>query len=150
MSADYPIAMADTKFQLPGISIGVPCTSSSIQVSRRVPSALVHRMLLTGESVRADQLHGAVDVVPVPEHAESTDTTRIAFENRIEEVVQRLVSVPSQPQALSKAAYWAQLNMAPWRAYQMAWNFSHSHIANEDGKEGIAAFLEKREANWKS
>jgi enoyl-CoA hydratase/carnithine racemase len=150
MATDYPIAMADTKFQLPGVSIGVPCTSPSVQVSRRVPPALVHRMLLTCEHVRADQLFGAVDVVPVPEHAESTDTAKAAFEKRIKEVVERLVSVPSQPQALGKSAYWAQLEMASWRATRMAGELMQTHTANEDGKEGIAAFLEKRSPNWKT
>jgi enoyl-CoA hydratase/carnithine racemase len=150
MATDYPIAMADTKFQLPGVSIGVPCTSPSVQVSRRVPPALVQRMLLTGESIRADQLFGAVDAVPVPEHAESTDTAKAAFEKRVEEVVQRLVSVPSQPQALGKFAYWAQLEMPPWRAIRVAGEIMQIHTTTEDGKEGIGAFLEKRSPNWKT
>jgi enoyl-CoA hydratase/carnithine racemase len=150
MSTDYPIAMADTKFQLPGVSIGVPCTTPSVQVSRRVPPALVHRMLLTGEAVRADQLHGAVDVVPVPEHAESTDTAKAAFEKRINEVVERLVNVPSQPQALGKHAFLRQLEMPLWLAAQQAGEIMQIHTATKDGKEGMRAFLDKRTPIWKT
>ena len=112
MCTDYPISLADTKFQLPGMTIGLPCTSPATAVSRRVPPAVAYRMFMTGEPLRADQLHGAVDVVPVPEHAESTDTAKAAFEKRVGDVVQRLVSLPAQPQAFGKWAYWAQLQVA--------------------------------------
>jgi enoyl-CoA hydratase/carnithine racemase len=105
-------------------------------------------MLLTGEPVCADQLYGTADVVPVPKHAKSTDTTKAAFEKRIEEVVQRLVSLPPQPQALGKSAYWAKLEMLLARAAYSAKKAMKVHIANKDGKEGISAFLEKRSPSW--
>jgi len=148
MASDYPIAMADTQFQLPGVSIGLPCTSPSVPVSRRLPPALAYRLLLTGEPIRADQLHGAVDVVPVPEHAESTDTAKAAFEKRVDDIIQRLANAPSQPQALGKWAYNAQLEMNQYQASGMASRMMALHAKTDDGKEGINAFLEKRSPVW--
>jgi enoyl-CoA hydratase/carnithine racemase len=152
MSTDYPIALADTKFCLPGAHIGLPCTQPSVAVSRRLSPSITHRLLLTGDPIRADQMYGAVDVVPVPEHAESTDTAAAAFEHRIDEVINRLVGMAAQPQALGKWAFWSQLEfgsdqseVAPW-----AQDIMVAHSKTQDGKEGVSAFLEKRKAEWKT
>jgi len=150
MATDYPIAMADTKFRLPGVSIGLPCTSPSTTISRRLSPSLTYRLLLTGESIRANQLQGAVDCVPVPTHAESTDTPKAAFESRVAEVVDRLVGAAAQPQALGKWAFWTQLSMPPDEAGKFAAKIMGMHAKGGEGREGMSAFLGKREPVWTS
>jgi enoyl-CoA hydratase/carnithine racemase len=102
-------------------------------------------------------LQGAVDVVPVPEHAEASDTATKAFEDRVATVVQRLaVDIAGQPQALGKWAFWTQLGMkgeggdgyeeaAAWAGRVMA-----LHARSEDAKEGIASFFAKQKPEWKT
>lgn len=163
MTADYPIALGTTKFQLPGMRIGLPCTSPATAVSRRLPPALAYRLFATGENISASELgSGVLDVVPVPEHAESTDTAGRAFEARVEEVVRRLAEeTAGQPQAFGKWAYWAQLAIgrgdggsglvddfeaaAHWAGGVMA-----MHAQSEDAQEGISAWIQKRTPEWKT
>ena len=156
LSCDVAVARAGTPFQLPGMSIGLPCTSPATAVARRVPPALAYRMFATAEPVRADQLGGAVDVV----HSESVDD----WEARVHEVVARLVALPGQPQALGKWAFWTQARVgtkndagvdvdvavddeyaeaARWAAEAMA-----LHAESADAQEGIASFLGKRPPGW--
>lgn len=162
MTTDYPIALGSTRFQLPGMRIGLPCTSPATAVSRRLPAALAYRLFATGESISARELGaGVLDVVPVPEHAESTDTAAAAFETRVEEVVRRLAEeTAGQPQAFGKWAYWTQLAVHNRggrefadeyeAAAQWAGGIMAMHAQSEDAKEGMSAFVKKRTPEWKT
>ncbi|OHE91504.1 enoyl-CoA hydratase/isomerase [Colletotrichum orchidophilum] len=161
LSTDYPIALSTTKFQLPGASIGLPCTSPATAVSRRLPPGQAFRLLLTAEAVAASEMRGAVDVVPTPEHAESTDTAAAAFEGRVAEVVERLAGSAGQPMALGKWAFWTQLGIkgddadgrggdgyedaASWAGRVMV-----LHARGADAKEGIESFTDKRKPQWQT
>jgi enoyl-CoA hydratase/carnithine racemase len=171
LTADLPIALASTRFQLPGMRIGLPCTSPVTAVSRRLPSALAYRLFATGESISAAELGGGVlDVVPVPEHAEATDTAAAAFEARVDGVVRRLAEeTAGQPQAFGKWAYWTQLGIQQQQQHQQhsyaeAGGFASDleaaagwaggamamHAQSEDAREGIGAWMEKRPPKWKT
>ncbi|KAJ0164000.1 Enoyl-CoA hydratase domain-containing protein 3, mitochondrial [Colletotrichum tanaceti] len=161
LSTDYPIALSTTKFQLPGAGIGLPCTSPATAVSRRLPPGQAYRLLLSAEAVAADDMRGAVDVVPTPDHAESTDTAAAALEGRVADVVERLAGSAGQPTALGKWAYWTQLGIrgdgageggadgyeeaASWAGGVMA-----LHARSADAEEGIAAFTQKRKPVWRT
>ncbi|KAK5171108.1 uncharacterized protein LTR77_004252 [Saxophila tyrrhenica] len=149
MTTDLPVAKAETMFRLPGASLGLPCTSPSTAVSRRVGNAAAFRMLATAEPVRADQLPaGSVDVVADDE----------AFEARIADLVDQFATrTPAQPQALGKWAFWTQASFqrgdggdgyeeaVSWAGRMMA-----LHARGDDSREGMQAFSEKRKPEWKT
>lgn len=148
LTCDMTIARGSTQFQLPGMTIGLPCTSPSTAVSRRLPRSLAYRMFATAQPVRADRLAGAVDT--------DFDDCDQAWEARIGDTVNQLVSMPGQPQAFGKWAFWTQAGLGTggtggdgyeeavrWTATAMA-----MHARGGEAKEGVAAFLGKRRPEW--
>lgn len=157
MTADVPIALGTTKFQLPGMGLGLPCVSPAVAVSRRIPPGLSYRLFATAETITASELAstGALDVVPVPEHAESTDTAKAAFEKRVEEVITRLANeTPARAQALGKWAFWTQMAMREGGGdgYEAAARWGGRIMAllakGDEAKEGIGAWAERRKPSW--
>lgn len=149
-TTDLPVACASTQFRLPGASIGLPCTSPSTAVSRRLGHAFTYKMLALAEPVRADQLPGgAVEVVP----------DEAALEKRVAEMVSQLAEkTAGQPSALGKWGYWTQVSLngresggdgyedaVVWTGRIMA-----LHARSDDAREGIGAFFEKRAPQWKT
>ncbi|KAH7237734.1 ClpP/crotonase-like domain-containing protein [Fusarium redolens] len=152
MSTDFPIALPDTQFSLPGAKIGLPCTSPSTAISRRFPPGATYRLLATAEPIKASDYPGAVDVVKVLPDEDPEE----ALEKRVAAVVERLASMSPQQQAIGKWAYWTQFGLGTTHSdgYEQASHWAARvmalHAKSEDAKEGIAAFLEKREAVWVS
>jgi enoyl-CoA hydratase/carnithine racemase len=150
LTTDLPIALAGTLFRLPGASLGLPCTSPSTAVSRRLGPAFTYRMLALAEPVRADQMGGAIEIV--------AEGSQEALEKRVREVVSQLAErTAPQPQGLGKWAFWTQVGLdgreaggdgyeeaAEWTGRVMA-----LHARSEDAREGMESFLEKRKPEWK-
>ncbi|KAI1115485.1 enoyl-CoA hydratase [Nemania sp. NC0429] len=156
LATDLPVALAKAEFQLPGMSIGLPCISPSTILSRRLGDAFIYRMFALAERVRADRLPaGAVETVP----------DEAALEARVAEIVDKLANHSSgQAQAMGKWAYWTQATIhhkfdkkinesspdsysaaAEWAGRAMA-----IHARHEDSVEGRKAFLEKRAPEWRT
>jgi enoyl-CoA hydratase/carnithine racemase len=149
LTTDLPIAYASTSFRLPGASLGLPCSSPSTIVSRRVGNTFGYRMLALADNFRADRLPDCgVEVVPDGEDLEA----------RVAEIVERLASKTApRPQALAKWGYWTQIGLdgrsgsgdgyedaVKWTGRVMA-----LHTQSDEAQEGISAFLEKRPPKWK-
>jgi len=58
-------------------------------------------------------------------------------------------SAPPATLAAGKRAFYLQMGMDLTRAYELAGEVISSSFAHAEGKEGMAAFIEKRPPNWK-
>ncbi|RMD43024.1 hypothetical protein DV735_g2115, partial [Chaetothyriales sp. CBS 134920] len=149
LTTDIPIASADTTFRLPGATLGLPCTSPSTAVSRKLGNAFTYRMLALAEPVKAQQLPGgAVEVTANDE----------ALEARVDEIVTQLATnSAAQPQAFGKWAYYTQLGIGGQgqggdgyeEAVRWAGRVMALHAESADAREGVDAFFAKRKPSWR-
>ncbi|KAK5094225.1 hypothetical protein LTS08_008717 [Lithohypha guttulata] len=139
-TTDFPVTLSTTKFQLPGQSLGLPCTSPSTAVARRLGSAFTFRMLAMAEPVEATQLPpGALDIV--------ADESKL--EERVAHIVNRLAEeTAGQTQAFGKWAYWTHLRDDYEEAVSWTGRVMALHSRSAHAKEGIASFFEKRKPQW--
>ena len=64
------------------------------------------------------------------------------------DLARKISAASSQTLAIGKTAFYQQLEMDRPAAYKFAQGVMVDNLMAEDAKEGIAAFLDKREPRW--
>ena len=139
-TCDLAVASENAAFATPGVQIGLFCTTPGVAVSRAVQTKKAMEMLLTGTPISArDALeHGLVNrVVPADE-----------LEEQVMALAQQICDASSQTLAIGKQAFYRQIELDRPAAYDMAQKVMVDNLLKEDAKEGITAFLEKRDPEW--
>jgi enoyl-CoA hydratase/carnithine racemase len=137
---DLAVAADSARFALPGLNVGLFCSTPAVGVGRNVARKRVMEMLVTGDSIDAQTAldWGLVNrVVP----AADLDAAVKVFTDRI---AARSASVI----ALGKHAFYVQIERTLGDAYGLTSETMTCNLADPDAAEGIDAFLEKRSANW--
>lgn len=137
---DLAVAASEARFALPGINVGVFCSTPAVGVGRNVSRKRVMEMLVTGDPIDAATAldWGLVNrVVPAAE----LDAAVRFFTDR---VVARSASV----MALGKRAFYAQIDRGLGDAYTYTSEVMTCNLADPDSAEGMDAFIEKRPARW--
>jgi enoyl-CoA hydratase/carnithine racemase len=137
---DLAIAADTARFALPGVNVGVFCSTPAVGVVRNVSRKRVMELLLTGDPIDAATAldWGLVNrVVPAAE----LDSAVKAFTDRI---LARSAAVI----ALGKRAFYAQVDRPLADAYAVTSQTMALNLLEPDAAEGIDAFVEKRSANW--
>ena len=70
------------------------------------------------------------------------------LEEQVTELARQIASASSHTLALGKAAFYQQIEMDRPAAYQFASKVMVDNLLADDAKEGISAFLEKRQPVW--
>jgi len=134
---DLVVAADNTQFQLPGINLGAACISPAAVISRTMSQKKCLELLLTGDNISAIEAEkaGLVNrVVP----AEKLDDV-------VTELVDKLASKAPLALEFGKQAFYTMLGMTERQAYNYAAGMIAINFDTEDGREGIASFMEKRE-----
>ena len=140
-TCDLAIASDKSKFATPGVNIGLWCLSPQVAVSRTIAPKHALQMLLRGKLIDADTAirFGLInETVPDEE-----------LDDRVREWACDLASKSPYTIALGKESFYRQIEMNRRDAYNYVNEVMTRAFNSRDAKEGITAFLEKRDPNWK-
>jgi enoyl-CoA hydratase/carnithine racemase len=139
---DLAVAADTARFALPGVNIGVFCSTPAVGVARSVGRKRALEMLLTGTPIDAATAleWGLVNrVVP----AERLDA-------EVDELARALLARSAPVLANGKRTFYAQIDQPLDTAYGVAADAMVRDLSAPDAAEGIDAFLQKRTPQWPS
>jgi len=140
-AADFAIVSEDTKIGTTAINVGLLCTGPILPIADRVGKKKALEMLLSGDMIDAREALalGLVNkVVPVEKLEEET----LAFAGRL---------IAKSPTAIrmGKEFYYNMQEMPLSRRFAYSVELFARLCTTEDAREGVSAFLEKRQPVWK-
>ena len=139
-SCDLAVASTEARFATPGVNIGLFCSTPMVALSRAVPRKAAMEMLLTGESIGAEDAkrHGLVNRVVAPADLESETQTLARF----------IANKPRTTLKTGKVAFQHQLELGLSSAYDYVSEVMTQNMLHAEAEEGIGAFLDKRAPKW--
>jgi enoyl-CoA hydratase len=141
LACDLIIAREGARFGTPEINVGVFPFMIMALIYRNVGRKKTNELLLLGEQISAEEAHriGIVNRVVPPEE----------FDAAVAEWAEKLATKSPVMMRLGKDAMFRQQDMA----FADAIDFLRSQLtiafSTEDIQEGVKAFFEKREPEWK-
>lgn len=140
-SCDLAVSVDTAKFAVPGVTNGLFCSTPAVALSRAASPKHTMEMLLMGDLFSAkDALRfGLINKVVKPEELDAA-------------VMEYAVSIASRStltMSMGKPAFYAQLDMELTEAYAYTTEVMAENMQEYDAQEGIDAFLEKRDPEWR-
>ena len=139
-SCDLAVATEGSRFGVNGVNIGLFCSTPMVALSRNIQSKRAFEMLVTGEFMQAS------------EAKESGLVNRVVKEADLDAATQALAELIATKLGSAvktgKTAYYKQIQLPLEEAYSYTGTIMVENMLNLDTKEGIAAFIEKRDPNW--
>jgi enoyl-CoA hydratase/carnithine racemase len=140
-ACDLVVAAEEAAFATPGVKIGLFCTTPMVPLVRAIPAKPALEMLLTGKPISAQRAYelGLVNrVVPAGQ-----------LDNAVQDFVDAILPVSPMTIAIGKSAFYDQLALDEETAYERATEVMTENAAKHDAQEGICAFLQKRQPEWR-
>jgi len=137
---DLAVAASTATFAMPGVNIGVFCSTPAVGVVRNIGRKHAMEMLLTGEPIDAAtaQSWGLVN--------------RVVPSSRLDAEIRRftdiILSRSSATIRFGKQAFYRQIDHPLAAAYDITSEVMACNMLLDDAAEGIDAFLQKRPASW--
>jgi enoyl-CoA hydratase len=141
LACDLIIAKQGAGFGTPEINVGLFPFMIMALIYRNVPRKKTTEMLLLGERLTAEEAEAAGIVNKVVPAGE--------FGAAVDEWAQKLASKSPLIMRLGKDAMWRLLEMPLAEALDYLCSLLTIELGTEDAIEGVTAFFEKREPNWK-
>ncbi len=140
-SCDLAVAGEGARFCTPGVHIGLFCSTPMVALSRNLSNKHAMEMLLLGEMVGAREAHRFGLVNRVAPAGEALGVAR--------SLAAIIAAKSSATVKTGKRAFYAQREMTLTDAYAHASRVMVENMLHRDAEEGIAAFMEKREPEWR-
>jgi len=141
LACDLVIAKEDARFGTPEINVGLFPFMIMALIYRNVPRKKVAELMLLGEQISATEAEriGIVNRVVAPEE----------FDAAVADWAQTLAAKSPALMKLGKDAMFRQQDMALADALDFLRSQLTVAFSTEDIQEGVKAFFEKREPEWK-
>ena len=138
---DLAIAADTASFALPGVNIGVFCSTPAVGVARNIGRKRAMEMLLTGEMFGAAQAEswGLINRAVPPAELDTV----------VNALAERIASRSRAVIGMGKKAFYSQIDQGLPGAYETAGGTMVCNIALQDAAEGMDAFLQKRPPQWR-
>jgi enoyl-CoA hydratase/carnithine racemase len=138
---DLAVASTEAKFATSGVSYGVFCSTPGVPLARNVTPKRAMEMLLTGEPIDAATAlaHGLVNRAVPPAR----------LDEELQGLIRAILAKSPAVIAAGKKVFYEQVDENLERAYRIATTAMLDCLKSADGKEGVAAFVEKRPPRWK-
>lgn len=139
-TCDMAIAAEGTRFGVNGVNIGLFCSTPMVALSRNIPRKQAFEMLTTGqfiEATRAAELGLVNRVVPAEQLAGEARALAETVAGKLGAAVR-----------IGKEAFYRQQLLPLDQAYSYTGDVMVENMLYRDTKEGIAAFIEKRDPDW--
>lgn len=140
-TCDLALASSTAHFGTPGVRIGLFCGTPAVALVRLIGRRRALDMLLTGRLVPADEAleWGLVNGVVEPDE----------LMPEAEKLAAHLAEASPMAMAMGKKTFYDQVERPEPEAYNLATPVMGLNLGMHDAQEGISAFLEKRDAEWK-
>jgi enoyl-CoA hydratase/carnithine racemase len=137
---DLAVASEEARFALPGVNIGLFCSTPAVGVARNVGRKRAMELLLTGElfDARTALLWGLVNRVVPP----------AALDAEVKRFTDVIVARSPRVIAAGKRAFYRQIDQSLADAYASTGEVMACGMTEADAAEGIDAFLGKRAPRW--
>ncbi len=142
LACDLIIASESATFGTPEINVGLFPFMIMALIYRNVPRKKASEMMLLGERLTAEEAReaGIVNRVVAPDQLDAA----------VAGWAQRLASKSPLVMRLGKDAIWRQMDMPLVEALDYLRAQLTIELSTEDAIEGVTAFFEKREPEWKN
>lgn len=141
LSCDLVIASDDSRFGLPEIKRGLWPYMVSTLLIRNVGLKKALEFCMTGEYVSAAQAE-AMGLI-------NYSVPKAEFKDRVTEMAKTLASFSPAVMGLGKTSFYRVADMEMSAAFEFLKSQLTINARTEDIQEGISAFFEKREPEWK-
>ena len=140
-ASDLAIAAEGARFGATAVNIGLFCMGPAVPLSRSLGRKKALELILTGDIIEAEEAEkiGLVNkVVPLEQLEE--ETMRMAA---------KLAAKSPLGVQLGKSSFYKMSDLEYEKAFEMTSNHFALLCTTEDAHEGVDAFLNKREPQWK-
>lgn len=141
LACDLIVASEDATFGTPEITVGLFPFMIMALIYRNVGRKKTNEMLLLGERLTADEARqeGIVNKVVPARH----------FDSAVDDWARMLAAKSPLIMKLGKDAMWRQMDMDLAAALDYLRSQLAIELSSEDAIEGVKAFFEKRQPEWK-